>query len=236
MRHIGFILLMGMAVLVSGTVAVADVITFNNNSITNSAAPKLIVQEDKNDSSAETKDSGLEVDSGEEAELTAKQQEAKVVAAPGVYKIINPKGPRAPALTLTKTIQKSPVKSNTKTIQVVEFWATWCGPCRTTIPHLSKVQESYAKQNVSIIGVSREEESKVAPFVKQMGKKMTYGVGVDTSGKTSAAYSKIWKVNSIPHAYVVSHEGRILWHGNPGNVRKFETAIREAIQYRDSGK
>jgi thiol-disulfide isomerase/thioredoxin len=149
-----------------------------------------------------------------------------------VYSVININGPQAPRLKFRKDIKKSKVVSNAETIKVVEFWATWCGPCRTTIPHLSKVQERYGKHNVSIVGVTREEESKVSSFVKKMGKKMEYRVALDSSGKVSTAYSSIWRIGTIPHAYVVGHNGKILWHGHPAD-RKLEMALREAIAFRN---
>ncbi|MFO0958855.1 MAG: TlpA disulfide reductase family protein [Isosphaeraceae bacterium] len=55
---------------------------------------------------------------------------------------------------------------------VVEFWATWCGPCLATIPHLTDLQKKY--KDITFIGVSiwEDEPKEVAPFVKEMGDKM----------------------------------------------------------------
>src|SRR5262245_35053000 len=64
-------------------------------------------------------------------------------------------------------------------IYVVEFWATWCGPCRAAIPHLSKLQEKH--KDVIFIGVSAYERDPkvVKPFVEKMGDKMAYRVALD---------------------------------------------------------
>jgi thiol-disulfide isomerase/thioredoxin len=66
-----------------------------------------------------------------------------------------------------------------KQTYVVEFWATWCGPCRVSIPHLTELQKKFKTQGVTFIGVSDETEDKVKPFVDKMGDKMDYTVAVD---------------------------------------------------------
>ena len=102
-----------------------------------------------------------------------------------------------------------------KKIVVVEFWATWCGPCRVSIPHLTEMQKKFAKRDVIMIGVSDETSAKVKPFVDGMGDKMDYTVALDKDGKTSAGYMERYGINGIPHAFVVDKEGRIAWHGHP---------------------
>lgn len=102
-----------------------------------------------------------------------------------------------------------------KKVIVVEFWATWCGPCRTSIPHLTQLQKKYADRGVVIVGVTDEESSKVKPFVDQMGDKMDYTVAIDRAGATAAGYMQKYGINGIPHAFVVDKEGRIAWHGHP---------------------
>ncbi|OWK38227.1 hypothetical protein FRUB_07347 [Fimbriiglobus ruber] len=64
---------------------------------------------------------------------------------------------------------------------VVEFWATWCGPCRTSIPHLTALQKKY--KDAVMIGVSvwERDPSKIKPFVESMGEKMDYRVASDVA-------------------------------------------------------
>ena len=64
-------------------------------------------------------------------------------------------------------------------IYVIEFWATWCGPCRAVIPHLTKLQQKH--KDVIFIGVSAYERDQkvVKPFVEKMGDKMAYRVALD---------------------------------------------------------
>jgi len=101
-----------------------------------------------------------------------------------------------------------------KKIVVVEFWATWCGPCRTSIPHLTELQKQFADE-VIFIGISDESADKVRPFVDQMGDKMDYTVAVDDNRQTSDGYMKAYGQNGIPCAFIVDREGRVAWVGHP---------------------
>ncbi len=100
-----------------------------------------------------------------------------------------------------------------KQVVVVEFWATWCGPCRTSIPHLTEMQKKF--KDVIFVGVSSEDAGDVKPFVKKMGSKMDYTVAVDDDGKTSAGYMEAFRIDGIPHAFIVDKEGRVVWLGHP---------------------
>lgn len=134
-------------------------------------------------------------------------------------------GDPAPALEQGKYIQGEPVtKFEAGKVYVVEFWATWCGPCRTSIPHLNDLQEKYKDQGVVIIGQDVWErgemvETKVTDFVKQMGAKMGYRVALDTAASQAGAMAEKWMraagQNGIPTAFVVNQAGKIAWIGHP---------------------
>jgi thiol-disulfide isomerase/thioredoxin len=108
-----------------------------------------------------------------------------------------------------------------KKIFVIEFWATWCGPCRASIPHLTELQKKFKDQDVVFIGVSDEEVATVKKFVEKMGDKMDYTVAVDTDRKTSKGYMTAYGQNGIPTAFIVDKQGRIAWLGHPmGDLEK----------------
>ncbi len=134
-------------------------------------------------------------------------------------------GDAAPAIQVAEWIKGEPVMSFQKgQTYVVEFWATWCGPCRRSIPHLTELQQKYGDK-VKLIGVSiwEEDASGVAPFVEKMGDKMAYTVARDLvpegADPAQGAMARSWMLaanrNGIPAAFVVDGQGRIAWIGNP---------------------
>ena len=131
-------------------------------------------------------------------------------------------GDPAPKLQVGQWIQGEPVKEfSTNNVYVVEFWATWCGPCRVSIPHLNALYQQY-KGKVTVIGqdVWENDESGVAPFVKKMGTNMTYRVAMDDkSHYDKGAMATTWMEaagrDSIPTAFIVNQQGRIAWIGHP---------------------
>ncbi len=125
-------------------------------------------------------------------------------------------GDKAPPLTIEQWIKGSPVdptKGGAEPIYVVEFWATWCGPCRQSIPHLSELQKHFDKK-ITVVGVSNETPEVIKSFLRTWDKKMQYTVAVDKDNKTSSAYMEAAGVNGIPHSFIVK-EGKLVWHGHP---------------------
>ncbi len=135
-------------------------------------------------------------------------------------------GDPAPALPVAKWVKGQPVKAfESGKVYVVEFWATWCGPCRQTIPHLTKLAEKY-KDKVTIVGVSVWERAdqndpnahiqRVEKFVQDMGAQMNYIVAVDgVEGVIAKNWMEAAEQNGIPTAFVVDQQKRIVWIGHP---------------------
>ena len=142
-------------------------------------------------------------------------------------------GDKAPQLNVAKWVKGSPQTLGNGKITVIEFWATWCGPCRQSIPHLTELAHKY-KGKVNFVGVSVWERqpadytTKVPAFVKEFGSKMDYNVATEGNG---AYMAKNWLTaageNGIPSAFLVNKQGKISWIGHP--MSGLDTAIDSAL-------
>jgi thiol-disulfide isomerase/thioredoxin len=130
-------------------------------------------------------------------------------------------GDPAPPLTVGKWVKGQPVTEFEKgKVYVVEFWATWCGPCKRAIPHLTELAKS--NPDVTFIGanVLEENDSAVEPFVKEIGDKMDYRVATDDKstiedGAMLDGWMKAAGQNGIPATFIINKEGKIAWIGLP---------------------
>src|SRR6266581_2853942 len=136
-------------------------------------------------------------------------------------------GDSAPKLQTGKWAQGEPVKDFKEgKAYIVEFWATWCGPCRVSIPHLNETAKKYKDKGLIVIGQDcwEQDEEKVAPFVKTMGDKMTYCVALDDKdGSEKGKMAETWMAaagrNGIPSAFLVDTTGKIAWIGHPMQLK-----------------
>jgi thiol-disulfide isomerase/thioredoxin len=109
-------------------------------------------------------------------------------------------------------------------VYVVEFWATWCGPCKAEMPHLSALAREY-KDKATIVGIDVYEKKttsmdKVQAFVDGMGNRMDYDVAVEDSNFMAAGWldASGEQVKGIPRSCVVNAEGRLAWIGHPSKL------------------
>ncbi len=126
-------------------------------------------------------------------------------------------GDKAPPIKVGKWIKGEPItKLEADKVYVIEFWATWCGPCKMSIPHLTELAKKY-KGKVTFAGISIwERGGDVAAFVKNMGDKMDYNVATDASNDYMAnAWMAAAGQRGIPSAFVIGKDNKILWIGHP---------------------
>jgi len=140
--------------------------------------------------------------------------------------------PKVPAAKLT-FVKGEPVDvggAQPGVVQVLEWWSTWCPPCRASIPHISELARKYRPQGARFVGITSEAEvPKVKGFVEKMGDKMDYTVALDASGAADAEIYMRTGARGIPHALVVGADGRVAFSGHPMEPG-FEAAIGAALK------
>jgi thiol-disulfide isomerase/thioredoxin len=135
---------------------------------------------------------------------------------------LNP-GDKAPPIKVTKWLQGEAVPGFDKDkVYVIEFWATWCGPCIRAMPHLSELQSEYKDQGLVIIGLTTKgdgnDADKVAKFVEKNGKKFAYRFAYCEDKETDTAYMDAAKQDGIPCSFVIGKDGNIAYIGHPSNL------------------
>jgi len=86
---------------------------------------------------------------------------------------------------------------------LVNFWATWCPPCRKEMPDLQALYDKYKDQGFVVLAISDEEATKVAPFIGE--RKITYPVLLDPGGKVA----QLFRVDGIPKSFVYDRNGKL---------------------------
>jgi thiol-disulfide isomerase/thioredoxin len=137
-------------------------------------------------------------------------------------------GDPAPKLQTGKFVQGDPVTEFAPgKAYVVEFWATWCGPCKASIPHLNEKYVKFKDKGLIVIGQDcwERDDSLVAPFIKTMGDKMTYRVALDNKegsdkGKMAETWMEAAGQNGIPTAFLIDTTGHIAWIGHPMSLEE----------------
>ena len=152
---------------------------------------------------------------------------AKEFAAdPAAY--VPPKFPReAPEIGLTDLAGKPvTLESLTGSVVLLDFWATWCAPCKKSMPELERLQTSHGARGFAVIGVSiddaKDARAKVTKYLAS--KKITYRNALDTSA--DAAWTR-YRVKSVPAAFLLDREGKIVaqWTGKAPDPREVERLL-----------
>lgn len=129
-------------------------------------------------------------------------------------------GDTAPPLKVTKWLQGEECKEFAKDkVYVVEFWATWCGPCIAAMPHLNELQKEYKAKGLEVIGLTSKDpnnsQKAVEEFVAKNGKKFSYRFAYCDDRDTDKAYMEAAKQDGIPCSFVIGKDGKIAFIGHP---------------------
>lgn len=132
-------------------------------------------------------------------------------------------GSKAPKLEIAEFVKGTPVTDfEPGQVYVVEFWATWCGPCIAAFPHVTQLQKAYGDR-VTVIGVNiwerfetpEERSEKVNAFVAKHDANMGYTVAIEDGSKMAESWMTAAGQSGIPSSFIVNQDGKIAWIGHP---------------------
>lgn len=122
-----------------------------------------------------------------------------------------------------KTTSLEGTLKNNKAV-LLNFWATWCPPCREEIPDLIRLQSEYGKSGFTVLGIDvGESPAKVSSFMNKMG--INYPVLLDRDKEVAARYGLV----GIPTSYLVSSEGKIIGEYHAATSELFAD-VKKAVQ------
>lgn len=131
----------------------------------------------------------------------------------------------------TRTVSGQPLslRSLRGKVVLVDFWATWCVPCRQATPTLEALHRRYSEKGLAVVGMSIDDANSVTrikPFVKRYG--MTYAV--TTTAEANAAAAQAYRVDGIPSQYLIDKKGVVRWsqgYYEPGEGQKLARLIEQ---------
>lgn len=136
-------------------------------------------------------------------------------------------GDPAPPMQVGRWVQGEAVRNfDGDKVYIVEFWATWCGPCVASIPHVDELHRKFKDKGLVVVGqnVFEQDDKAVPGFVKTMGNKMSYRVALDDrsmkEGFMATRWLKAAGQSGIPCAFVINKQGKVAFIGHPMNLKE----------------
>ena len=113
-------------------------------------------------------------------------------------------------------------------VVLLDFWATWCAPCRKSIPELQTLHEKYVNQGFTVVGISIDDGDVAVVDQFATSKKVTYPIAVD--GEKDPAW-EAFRVKAIPAAFLIDRKGNIVaqWTGETAPARALESRLKELL-------
>ncbi|MER9838260.1 TlpA family protein disulfide reductase [Mesorhizobium sp. M0145] len=114
-------------------------------------------------------------------------------------------------------------------VYIVEFWATWCGPCVSAMPHLMQLQEKYKDSGLEVLGIAADEDAptaveartKLDAWLTEKCSNLNYRIAFDYTGKMNMLWMEPSFSVGIPTSFIVDRDGHIAFIGHPSQLDEF---------------
>jgi len=128
-------------------------------------------------------------------------------------------GDPAPEISVASWVRGGPVaESQENKAIILEFWATWCGPCVDSIPHLSSLQAEHAS-DLQVIGITADADESSALIQRFANRNdMDYHVAMDKESQTWDSYMSALQLDGIPTSFLIDRDGHLVWYGHPSEI------------------
>ncbi len=105
-------------------------------------------------------------------------------------------------------------------LRLIDFWATWCAPCRDEFPHLNALHARFASEGLSVVGLTQESRDVVEAFLPKAG--LTYPVGA----RGQQPLQPMLGIKALPYALLVDRKRVIVWRGQASSLTAEEVSRR----------
>lgn len=153
-----------------------------------------------------------------------------VAASPLAPSVAGEPSPAAPFTLPARSGALVSLESLKGQVVLVNFWATWCGPCRKEMPLLEQIQRKYAPLGFTMLGINVEEDTRqMEQFLKDVP--VSFPILLDPAN----GVSKLYDVSAMPSTVIIDRQGRVryLHQGyQPGDESKYQDMIRQLVRER----
>jgi thiol-disulfide isomerase/thioredoxin len=143
-------------------------------------------------------------------------------------------GKKAPDVAPSSWVQGKLEAGQTRgKVVILDFWATWCVPCRETLPTLRRMWKKNARRGVLVVGIHEAKGDAASILRLARQERVTYPLAIDSASPEGGMFGDTftrYRVESIPYTFVVDRRGVVRWAGHPllpGFAEAVEKALRE---------